>query len=692
MPASFYRKPLTTGKVSDSVRVKGGDKAMDGFSSWDYGKSTGTKKHSAHSSDWDDEDSISYTYTKAKPVSYGYVGGSYRSPSTWWKSKMNYGFSFTMSTSTPRSRLMKALHQLARTVNIVENSVGCTDRSLSIAWGNGDINSPHTDTVYLDAKVLLSAEDDKKDDERIDALTGKALILSSMKRTMSPEAWTDFNNDLEPEVARPIWKAQELIKAKNSVTQDWSGFAPYFDVYEQNQIVSKHEEMLAYVSENKLNAEVFANIVAWNMLAPNHAIEVPEEHRELLETVITLGKHKVNSEKQYLHAQSLAILIKEAFEQEEEEQQQDQQEGNGDEQQEGQSIEQDSSPEGNEASNMAPDFIDQQAFGHPIYEPDAIRIDEKPLSLKDDSLKEGNPFNHTEYANDEDHRLSSISSIGCVRIQTASSDIANEYKKKVFELKSKIENIKSVLSFRKNDTKGWVHAREEGELDEGSLHKLNNAQSNIWSQRTASAKPDVAICILVDESGSMDRYYRYEKVRDVTIVLTEALKGLVGVHTMVLGHTGKTPISNLTLYGGEGYKTSTVREGYDLSIRELYTKNHDNSYALMAISPICENLDGYAIEFAAKRLRQDYPAARQHIIIHLSDGEPCPTSVAQCRLAVDKVVKTMGVQVFSVGVDDAYSQEKGEQLYGKGRNVVIKDVMSSLNILKPFLKKVLSKM
>ena len=46
------------------------------------------------------------------------------------------------------------------------------------------------------------------------------------------------------------------------------------------------------------------------------------------------------------------------------------------------------------------------------------------------------------------------------------------------------------------------------------------------------------------------------------------------------------------------------------------------------------------------------------------------------------------VGVYGLGICDAYSQADGEQMYGAGNFVVIKDVLSSIAILTAFLRQV----
>jgi len=670
---------------------------------------------------------------------YGFTSTGYRSPSSWVQSKFRDGWDrLVVSGESKETRLRKALHTLGRTVNIVENSAGGGERSLSLVWATDSgecLNSPMKNSIVLNP-TMISQGDEKNDQFAIDYFTGQALLLSSMKRTMSVEAYQQFDHAIAKEqvIEKTLWKAQELIKAKSSVVKDWAGFGPYFDVYEQKTTLDLHESMIEY-AQQPMTANVFANIVAWNSLCPNHQISVDESYAWLMDEILDRMTGTVSKYDQFNHATRLANRIREVLPVLEEETPPSGGSGDdssdeknpssgasaGDKGGEGSDRDDSSSDESNPSSRASgsssvsdgptaggdvpgakpvPQFIDSTLFGEQaVGKDEETTIRQPSLDLGDDSLKANNPLNHTDYEQETARSTRwgysdlSLSSIGACRLIAKESFVAKEYKEKVASLRQEITAIRRVLAFRSTKATRFNHGKEEGELDEGSFHKLAANSPFVWSQKTVMTRADVAICILVDESGSMCNDGRIFKVKDTVIALTESLKDLKGVNLTVIGHSGMTsdnyspgmtvqPLSNSTKL--------PMREFSMLSMREFYGKYHNNPYAIMGIKAIAENLDGYAIEYATKRLKTDYPHAKQHILIHLSDGVPCPTTVAHTRRSVDKCIQRLGVEVFAIGVDKAYTKEQGEALYGKGRNVVINDVMGSLSVLRPFLKQVLS--
>jgi cobalamin biosynthesis protein CobT len=135
-----------------------------------------------------------------------------------------------------------------------------------------------------------------------------------------------------------------------------------------------------------------------------------------------------------------------------------------------------------------------------------------------------------------------------------------------------------------------------GDLDEGSLHKLQYDSEHIWSQKTIAKLPDVAVGILVDQSGSMSCGGKIDNAREMCIVLAEAVKQINGVHLHIYGHTANQGgASDLTLF--EHYSSYGDAKAADLT-------------NLGAIAAYSNNYDGYAIKEAAKRLNLD-PAKRK---------------------------------------------------------------------------------
>ena len=246
-----------------------------------------------------------------------------------------------------------------------------------------------------------------------------------------------------------------------------------------------------------------------------------------------------------------------------------------------------------------------------------------------------------------------------------------------------IENVRNALQFQSNKRVGEVHGLLSGDLDEGSLHKLRYDSEHIWSQKTIAKLPDVAVGILVDQSGSMSSGGKIESARELCIVLAEALKQINGVHLHVYGHTAnQSSTSDLTLF--EHYSSYGDASAADLS-------------NLGAIAAYANNYDGYAIKEAAKRLNQD-PAKKKYLFI-IADGFPAGSGYGGQQAdkhvtSVCSYVRTkldIATYAFAVGNNSASEQRRFEAQYGKTNVVFISTVKQALPKIVRFLRNALQK-
>ena len=247
-----------------------------------------------------------------------------------------------------------------------------------------------------------------------------------------------------------------------------------------------------------------------------------------------------------------------------------------------------------------------------------------------------------------------------------------------------IERIRDALSFQSNKRSGEVHGLLSGDLDEGSLHKLQYDSEHIWSQKTLTRLPDVAVGILVDQSGSMGCGYKIEQAREMCVVLAEAVKQIAGVHLHIYGHTANRG----------GY-------GADLQLFEHYSSTGDSRNAdlsqLGAITAMSNNYDGYAIKETAKRLSLD-PAKKKYLFI-IADGLPHGTGYSGKEAekhvkSVCSFVRTklkISTYAFGVGVTSHGDVAQFTSQYGENNTVFISNVKQALPKIVRFLRHVLQK-
>lgn len=249
-----------------------------------------------------------------------------------------------------------------------------------------------------------------------------------------------------------------------------------------------------------------------------------------------------------------------------------------------------------------------------------------------------------------------------------------------------IARIREALQFQNNKRTGEVHGLQSGELDEGSLHKLRYDSEHIWSQRTITRMPDVAVGILVDQSGSMSSANKIEQAREMCVLLAEAVKKIPGVHLHIYGHTANTSgggtDGDLTLF--EHYSSSANVENADLG-------------SLGNISALANNYDGYAIKETAKLLNND-PAKRKYLFV-ISDGLPHGTGYAGADAkkhvaSVCSFVRTrlkIPTYVFAVGATGLSMQTEFIEQYGKNNVMFLTRVTQCLPQITRFLRSALQK-
>jgi hypothetical protein len=244
-----------------------------------------------------------------------------------------------------------------------------------------------------------------------------------------------------------------------------------------------------------------------------------------------------------------------------------------------------------------------------------------------------------------------------------------------------IDKIRNALQFQNNKRTGEVYGTLSGDLDEGSLHKLRYDSEHIWSQKTITKLPDVAVGILVDQSGSMSGP-KIEQAREMCILLAEAVKRVKGVHLHIYGHTANR--------GG--------RE--DLELFEHFSSVNSAESANLGhlgdIAAFSNNYDGYAIKETAKLLNQD-PAKRKYLFV-IADGLPHGSGYSgeDARKHVTSVCTFVRSRLkiptyaFAVGVSKG-EQAHFEEQYGANNVIFLSRVSACLPQIVRFLRNALQK-
>lgn len=244
-----------------------------------------------------------------------------------------------------------------------------------------------------------------------------------------------------------------------------------------------------------------------------------------------------------------------------------------------------------------------------------------------------------------------------------------------------IDKIRNALQFQNNKRTGEVYGTLSGDLDEGSLHKLRYDSEHIWSQKTITKLPDVAVGLLVDQSGSMCGP-KIDQAREMCILLAEAIKRIKGVHLHIYGHTAN-----------RGGQTDLELFEHFSSVNSAESANLGHLGDIQAYS---NNYDGYAIKETAKLLNQD-PAKRKYLFV-IADGLPHGTGYAgeDARKHVTSVCTFVRSRLkiptyaFAVGVPNSERAHFEEQ-YGANNVIFLSRVSACLPQIVRFLRNALQK-
>lgn len=131
---------------------------------------------------------------------------------------------------------------------------------------------------------------------------------------------------------------------------------------------------------------------------------------------------------------------------------------------------------------------------------------------------------------------------------------------------------------------------------------LAHTSINVFQKRREPKRRDVAVMLLVDNSGSMRGNNKVETARDTSIVLAEAL-GALGIPTYIMGFTAD-------------------HNGYDRYHKHFveWSSPEQQRAALMQMVALSNNEDGESIRYATRILSRF--KAEHKLLFVISDGMP----------------------------------------------------------------------
>lgn len=180
-------------------------------------------------------------------------------------------------------------------------------------------------------------------------------------------------------------------------------------------------------------------------------------------------------------------------------------------------------------------------------------------------------------------------------------------------------------------------------------HALYRTDGRVfYNSRLPTEQINLAVSLLIDESGSMAGNDRITRARATAIVVQDFCEKL-GIPIMITGHTAWNQHVELFSYAA-----------FD-------SIDQNDRYRLMDMSPRDCNRDGAALRFAAEKLAR-YPAEVKLLII-ICDGQPNDDgyhgTAAEADLrGIRLEYRRKGVQIFAAAIGD--DRDRIERIYGNG--------------------------
>jgi hypothetical protein len=631
-----------------------------------------------------------------------------------WNDDLYGGYdynSYTSYTSTalvqsPQDKAKKVcedgLRAIGRSANVILNSGDENERKLSVKFSDGtDVNTISDNTIYISPDDLVKADGGVTEDDVVDSLCGQVMMAAQLKRQIDNDTYQEFTRSEDMDV-KAVWSAIEFAIARGDIINDWRGFKPYFDNYSiaSSVVTSKVIKQLlknhdGSSPESKTSSKAFVKGLAWNLYHSHDPIKIPSCYNEGKMAIAEgLASVRTPRDRWYL-AEEVVKLFRKLYDgaPEEEEQTDPSDEMVNILSKEG-LVEEASKPAPVLPKKGADKFsgIDESLFGLAKVGNsscfDASSIDaisgEKTSELKDTISPPGVPI---------------VCGIGggglSIKAVWVPPDSKNENSKyfdaaRMQMIEAFTERLRDSFSFKSKEASKKIFGYNSGRLHSNSLYKIGMDLDTVFYRRSHCDSDKIAICLLVDQSGSMknetgNNSSRIKEAAEVAYVLAKLCKGIKDVDLTVVGFSAQESSREAHNMG--------VCSSDEMNMRLIYDEL-DSSVPLDNILKMCghgNNLDGYSVWHAAKHLQESRPDYKRKVMIVISDGQPNGSNyggdsahehVNMCR---KDARARFGVETYAIGVANAYPAALGDKMYGPGNNIIISDVKSSIGYLSRFL-------
>lgn len=160
------------------------------------------------------------------------------------------------------------------------------------------------------------------------------------------------------------------------------------------------------------------------------------------------------------------------------------------------------------------------------------------------------------------------------------------YLRALYEVRRYIPAISRALRGHCQEYRQVYRGMRSGALDPGKLAEAYQGVQSVYIREGLVRSSRLAVCILVDESGSMIREGRMPSARALAVLLNEAVSGVPGVELFIYGHSADETVEGRT------------------DIRIYRERGYAPRHALGSHETRDNNRDGTAILQTARRVRR----------------------------------------------------------------------------------------
>jgi hypothetical protein len=613
------------------------------------------------------------------------------------------------------------LAELNRSANMISNAKqNETENVFKVSFSDNSNQKVNSNSMVVSPDILFGPAGLKTGEsyyEAMDALNGRAILGTYIRKNSSQEEFNTFTNSKD-ELAKLAFQNSNEGKAREAIQNEWSGFTPYLDAHKE-LCHAKKESIVIPHGLKQSDAAGIMNVASYNLLNPTDKIKTGRSNvdnaiDEFTDMVDGSWESCIRAS-QYLRE---LLELEDSPEVPQESQGEGEQDKDDKQDGEGQGQEGDNQEGEGEDGSSGEDESDKQSSGSSSKggeskdkkdskgsksqggagkeegksadgseTPNPVKV--KPIlgksNIGDSSLLGGRVETlrpdladvHGDPSDDACNIKEFKTVIDNVLIHTPATEqyAKNVYKERLVKFHQQIRQIEKCFLFQENDASIYTRGLTTGDLDDNNLWKIRFDHEHIYERKDIPKQMEHQIGILLDQSGSMGGS-KMRDAADVCIMLLEGLKSYRSIKKIVYGHSGQ-----------EANYTDCIMIPY-------ITPKMDVSYRLADAKARRQNFDGLAVKYTADKM-VEVPVNGKRFMLVISDGQPAadgyggwPAIIHTNKCIQD--ARKKGIKVFGIGVQNAFSSDIGDKMYGKGNYVVLTDTSSSLRVMVSKLKQFLS--